>query len=85
MKERTNKIKNWWEEHKDGIKRGVENYGFYLVGLGVGYFIGKKVTETRFCFGISENMRKGVMKLVNPATGDEIGLKEAAELVKTID
>ncbi len=85
MKERVNKIKNWYEEHKDGIKAGLSTAGGILLSVGAGYVIGKKVTRNALGIGAMRCYDKGLMQFVNPETGAKITVAEALELAKTME
>lgn len=85
MEKRNNKIKEWFEENKEEIKHEVSKFVWYACGFGVGCFITKKISDYKFALGLNELRREGVLKFVNPTTGVEVGIAEAAQIVKTID
>lgn len=85
MKERANKIKNWYEERKDGIKSKVVKTGYCIAGLGVGYFIGKKYEGLIMGIGAQSLYDKGIMKFIDPRTGLDIKLSDVKTVAEALD
>jgi hypothetical protein len=67
-----NKIKVWYEEHKDGIKTSVKRLGYCAVGVGIGYFVGTKRGDYLTELGLSAAHAMGYLKFFNPDTGAEV-------------
>lgn len=85
MKERTNKIKNWFEEHKEEIKIGAGIVGLGALCTGAGYFVGSKLTELYMAIGLQHFHDTGLMKFFDPRTGIEISAEQFPEVAKAID
>jgi hypothetical protein len=60
MEERKNTVKEFWEENKDDIKKEGLRILYTAIGVGVGWFIGRKTMEYRYTTGL------GICISVNP-------------------
>lgn len=85
MKERVNKIKNWYGEHKEGIMNTLLVGGVSALCTVGGYLVGTKLTEFKNSIAIMRLHDKGLVQFVNPQTGVKISIAEANEVVKTIE
>jgi len=82
MKEKIIKMKVWFEEHKDEIAKEAIRVSWYLLGLGVGYFVGNKLSEWKMGYGLAGLHNDGIMKFFDPAKGIEVGIDEARNISK---
>lgn len=71
MEEKKNKVKEFWEENKDDIKKECTRILYATIGVGVGYFIGKKAMEAKFttglgvCIGANPNLETEFYKTMD--------------------
>lgn len=79
---KTNKMKEWFDGHKDEIKTEVVKMACYAVGFGFGYFAASKITDYRITAGLACFHDDGIIKFCDPSTGLEVGVREAHEVVK---
>lgn len=79
-----NKFKEWYGEHKEGIKSDVVKITYYAVGFGVGCFTMKQLSNLQIAASLSILHTKGIIKFFDPETGLEVGLKRACELCKNL-
>lgn len=83
MKEKkTNKMKVWFEEHKDELKSDVIKLGCYALGFGLGYFVADKISDLKYGAGIQIAHQVGFIKFFNPSTGLEVGAEEVSKLMR---
>ena len=80
MKEKTEKqtMKEWIEEHKEGLIR----IGYYAVGFGIGCFVTDKIQSKAYARGLKGFHQSGIIKFFDPATGIEV---DAYGVLRVID
>ena len=76
MREKKERLKVWFDGHKNDIKM----YACYATGICVGYFVGTKITNYKFTAGIGALHVDGIIKFIDPSNGAEIGIKKACEI-----
>lgn len=81
MKEKKEKLKVWFDEHKNDIKM----YTCYAVGICFGYFAATKISDYKFATGLSVLHSEGIVKFFDPSNGTEIGIKKACDIMKQMD
>ena len=68
MEEKKNKVAEFWEENKENIKKECTKILYTTIGVGVGYFIGRKAMEAQFiaglgaCIGANPNIETEFLK-----------------------
>ena len=75
------KMKNWYEENKETIKAEAVRVGWYALGLGVGYFVGDKVSTYKINDGLNHVHEAGIIKFFDPTTGLEVTTREAINVM----
>lgn len=80
MREKKERLKVWFDEHKNDIKV----YAYYATGICIGYFVGTKMANYRLTAGIGALHVDGIIKFIDPSNGAEIGIKKACEITKEI-
>ena len=85
MKERANKIKNWFKEYKEDIKTIGTVVGFGVICTGAGYLVGSKWTELKIAIGMQHFHDTGLMKFFDPRTNTEICVEQFPEVYKAIE
>ena len=82
MESKKAKIKKWWTENKDRIKKGGVRIGYLTLGTGVGYYLGNKICETKTGYGIERAYFNGIIKFFDPETNLEVGADEVIDVMK---
>lgn len=83
MKEK-NKIKRWFDEHKNEIKAEAVRVGWYAFGFCVGYFLCDKISEYSHGSGLRTLHEDGIIKFFDPSSGLEVDVEKAVEIAKEI-
>lgn len=84
MEKQKGKIRTWYEENKEEIKKvGASIYNFVVVGVTVGAacVLTDKFTEQRIQLGIDRAYDEGIIKFFDPSNGNEVNMHEAAKLL----
>lgn len=78
------KVKLWFKTNKQEIKDEVWYFTRACAYMGVGYFIGRKVSDICFAGGLATCHGKGLIKFIDPATGLEAKtIEEATNILTT--
>lgn len=82
MEEKKNRVKVWFNEHKEEIKGEALRLCWYAVGISVGYFVGTKLSCLRIDNGLLRMHADGLIKFFDPAAGIEVDLSELGKVVR---
>lgn len=79
-----NKAKIWYKTNEKEIKDEIWYFVRACGYIGVGYIIGRKISNVAFAGGLTACHAKGIIKFVDPATGLEAKtLDEASKILTT--
>lgn len=81
MKEKMNETKVWLKEHKNEIAKEAMDIVKITACLGIGYFMGSKITELQIGYGLDRVHRDGLVKFFNPSTGLEVSMQEINKIM----
>lgn len=83
MKEK-NRIKRWFDEHKNEIRAEAVRVVWYAFGFGVGYFVCDKISEYSHGLHLQTLHADGIVKFFDPSSGLEVDVEKAVEIAKKI-
>jgi hypothetical protein len=83
MANKAQKLKTWIKDHEVEIKKTLKTIGVgAILGFGLGYITGDKITTTKIGNGYARFHMDGLIKYFDPSTGKEIDIMEACEVAR---
>ncbi len=82
MKE--NKVKKWFMENKEEIKKETMKIVYFVAGYGIGCFVMNKLTSASFGAVICKFYGDGVIKFFDPSTNVELGIDQAVKVIEKL-
>lgn len=78
------KLKKWYEDHKDGVNEVIVA-GKIILLVGVGYVAGSKISGRLVDIGMARCHDLGIIKYFDPDTNLEVTASEAINVMKRIN